>query len=205
MSVSMIGEPGETGVTLSLVARGGSGTPETSYPATEIRPTVYATGTITGLSGEFEALFRNGANEPIYSGYVNFNGDSELRCYDAPPTTAIATSISVIPLQATGPKRQLPNIIPLFVGERVLTPVPVVDPAGQPVVLAGRSLLFKVETQQRLSVMSVTPNVSGSTFSFTPTAPVTSIARTLLWSLWDTTAEAVLCNGEIQISYVPQR
>jgi hypothetical protein len=117
----------------------------------------------------------------------------------------LSARITVIPLQANGPKRTDGNQIPLFVGELIETTVPTFDGENAPISLTGRTLLLKIETQQREPVASPVVTIAGTSFVFTPTAPVTSKVRVLLWALWDDDLDAILCHGEMPVSYAPQR
>lgn len=119
--------------------------------------------------------------------------------------TVLSRRFTVIPLQANGPKRTDGNQIPFFVGELLETTVPVFDIANEPVDLTGRNLSLMIETQQGFALASPVVAVDGSSFIFTPTAPVTVKARVLVWALWDTDLNGILCQGEMPVTYAPQR
>ncbi len=92
----------------------------------------------------------------------------------------------------------------LFVGERLPISVPVVNAANEPVDLTGKSLMFKVETQQRELVLSEAPSILEHTFTFTPNSKLTSSERELLWSLWEANEKAVLAQGKLVVKYTPK-
>jgi len=113
------------------------------------------------------------------------------------------TSLTILPISAVDRERQKANTVPLFVGERAETAVTVRAANGGAVDLTGKTLSLEIETQQRLSVASIPITATGSSFSFIPTAPVTSVERSLNWALWDVPGLAVICHGTFNIGYVP--
>jgi hypothetical protein len=84
MIVVVIAGDGELGVTIELTAWKGTGTPAASYAMTEVRPTVYESANITGLTGEFEVRMTNGDDEPMFTGYVMFHGGARGKADDKP-------------------------------------------------------------------------------------------------------------------------
>lgn len=84
MRVVVIASDGEVGVTIRLTAWKGTGTPAVSYPMTEVRPTVYESPDITGLTGEWEVRMTNGDSEPMFTGYVSFHAGARGQADDKP-------------------------------------------------------------------------------------------------------------------------
>ncbi len=116
-----------------------------------------------------------------------------------------SSSLTVLPLEAKTPTRQEGNMIQLFVGERLSTTVPVFDTSNNPVTLTGKTLILKIETQQKVPLASPPLTVGATSFTFTPTAEMTNSERTLVWALWDVIAEGVIAYGTMPVCYVPQR
>ena len=112
-------------------------------------------------------------------------------------------SLTVLPITAVERERQKSNTVPLFVGEQAATAVTVRSVNGAAVDLTGKTLSLKIETQQRVVVASISITATGSSFTFTPTTPVTSVERSLNWSLWDVPGKSVICHGTFNVGYVP--
>ena len=112
MIVRVLAPEGEIGCTIQLTAWKGSGTPATSYSMTEVRPTVYESADITGLSGEFEVRMINAGGEPVFTGYVTFHGGARGQADDQPvsldpaallPTPSASTTPETVESQMSSP------------------------------------------------------------------------------------------------------
>lgn len=88
MIVVILAGDGEVGCTITLEAWKGTGTPASSYAMTETASGVYQSADITGLVGEFRVLMKNGANQLVYNGYVNFDGGAKGQADDNPVSLA---------------------------------------------------------------------------------------------------------------------
>jgi len=103
-------------------------------------------------------------------------------------------------------RSQEANVFKLIVGERSPIAITCLNAAEVAVNLTGKTLRLAVETLNRVAVDEFTPSISGSTFTFTTSAALTSVKRTLIWTLWEGTSptKTPLMLGRFSVDYSAQ-
>lgn len=127
MIILILTEPEETGCTFTLEPwENTSGTPAGSYSLTEVSPSKYESPNITGLTGEWVILMKNGANEPVFSGFVLFSSAAKGKATEDPSSrlarieskTSLLGSASVSVLAMVTPEGEISG--PIVIGDDYL-------------------------------------------------------------------------------------
>jgi hypothetical protein len=183
----------------------------TGLSVTEITPTVYRAA-LGSLDGLVHCLFKAGAVR-FAAGYANLDEPGENGYSDVFDTLGEAESagqslsVTVLPSQVQQNPRNKSSTLKLYVGETITVSHQVLDANGSPVTLTGMTLLLVIEDRQGNVIASITPTISGSTFSGVITSPVTQKSgRPLIWALRNKGAgagNAVVGEGAVEVQYAP--
>ncbi len=136
----------------------------------------------------------------VSTGEVTSDGFASASTPEVTDMVPGSASVTVTPLSAAQRKIVEGSTLNLIVGSRDYIAVVCTDPNGNAVTLTGKSLRLVFETQQKADVAVLTPTITGSTFAFTVPSAAVSSERTLVWSLWDITADVCLMRGTALLS-----
>jgi hypothetical protein len=98
--------------------------------------------------------------------------------------------------------------VPLFVGDTSQKIITCIDSVGQAVDISALSLKLVVETNDKTDVKVYTNlelTKATNTITFTPSADMVTIPRTLKFAITNTTNGAVIVYGIMPVTYVPQQ
>lgn len=111
-----------------------------------------------------------------------------------------ATTTEIVSTRST-------STIEFFVGELAPYTHPAVDSTGAAITLTGLTLEIIVEDKKAsdvIIILAASITISGSNFTFTPTAAMTATPRNLLWALRDATTKSVIVSGVMPVSYAAE-
>lgn len=165
-------------------------------------------------SGQYEVHVRNvtgGADEPLGIVFVKtMDVAGTFQCVSEPALLEIAEGggggaapTYIMPLRATAGQRVVPGRVTLFLKERVLTVLPIVDERGQPVDCGGKTCSLLVDVNG--VVVAVPDLVPAGTpphrYSFTPTEAMTAMAGEFEFALRTPSGSGyeVLAWGVVQV------
>lgn len=153
---------------------------------------VVATATNLRVSGYADL------DKPADNGYSGLAGSME-------ELGGGSVSLTVLPTNVQQKPRSKSSTLNVYVGETITTAHSVVDADGNPVVLTGKTLKLVIRIKNGAQLCSLTPAISGSSFSATlPSNVATQPGRPLVWALRDKSPGAgnvVLGEGAVSIDY----
>jgi hypothetical protein len=114
--------------------------------------------------------------------------------------------LTVLPGSIEQQARNDSSSMVVFVGEAVTVSRTVLDANGVPFDMTGKSMKLYIDDAARKRVTSITPTISGSTFTATLSVGLSDVEKMCEFGLWDETnasAKVLIAKGKVDIQYAP--